>query len=61
MFAFPSFVLALGTSDAHGFDVASVETVLTGGSPITSEMQREFLALPNVDTVIIVKTFLKEA
>lgn len=54
VFAFPSFLLSLGSSDAEGYDVTSVETILTGGSPITAEITKAFLAIGNVKTVLIV-------
>ena len=56
MFAFPSFILALGSSDAEGYDVTSVETVMTGGSVITKEIHKAFMALPSVNTVINVSS-----
>jgi acyl-coenzyme A synthetase/AMP-(fatty) acid ligase len=52
VFAFPSFLLALGTVDADGYDVTSIETILTGGSPITGEMFKAYMSLPGVKTVI---------
>jgi hypothetical protein len=45
--------LALGT-DAEGFDVSSNEMILTGGSPVTNEMYKAYLAIPGVKHAIIV-------
>ncbi|XP_021943567.2 4-coumarate--CoA ligase 1 [Folsomia candida] len=53
VFAFPSFLLSLGSSDADGYDVTSVETIFTGGSPTTEEMHKAFMAITNVKLVMI--------